>query len=346
MARAYGRRAIKSSSTCCEKSKRFAVVSVEVVIDAWNRFFHEPNSPITIGVFRVLWGLLMMFNALLLWRRATLYFGPRGLLPTDRYHIGFGRGRLTLFHLLPDTNGSVHLVFFLHVAAVGLMTIGLATRVSTLMTWLTLISIHHRNPMLFNSGDSLVRLLTFLLIFSRAGQACSLDALIATDGKSFLGTGSLSSPWCERLMQIQVAIVYLRTVLWKLRGKPWRDGTAAYYPLQLRSYIRVPMPKVMQMPWCIRLATWGTLVIETAIALLIWFKELRYPVLILGITLHLMLDLLINVQLFGWIMMVSLVLFIPPEHMEWLLTWQKNATVLSTLWTESPWCMRLGKWEA
>lgn len=240
-------------------------------------------------------------------------------MPIRRYDHVFGRRRLNLLRLLPESNASVYLIFVIHILASLLLTVGLATRVSAGIAFLTLTTIHHRNDAVFHSGDTLMRLMTFLLIFSRAGQAYSLDCYLASGGQSIAGTGELSSPWCQRLMQLQLAIVYVRAVYWKLRGKAWLDGTAAYYPLHVRSYTRCPLPKILQNRICLCIATWGTIVIEAALGLLIWFKEFRYPVLIGGVVLHLGLDCLLNIQLFGWIMMSCLILFVPSTDMEWFL---------------------------
>ena len=70
---------------------------------------------------------------------------------------------------------------------------------------------------------------------------------------------------------------------------------------------------------CIYIATWTTLAIESALGVLVWFKELRYPTLIAGVCLHLGLEYALNIQLFGWIMMTSFVIFIPPPDMEWVI---------------------------
>jgi len=120
-------------------------------------------------------------------------------------------------------------------------------------------------------------------------------------------------------MQIQVSIVYLRTVYWKLRGTLWRNGTAAWYPLWVDAYVRIRPPRWMLKPTMIRIATWGTLVEELALGTGLWIREWRYPMLITGVLLHLMFDIVLNLQLFSWIMVCSLMLFVWPQDSEWML---------------------------
>jgi hypothetical protein len=121
-------------------------------------------------------------------------------------------------------------------------------------------------------------------------------------------------------MQVQVAIVYLRTTYWKLRGKTWRDATAAYYPTQLVYYQRFVLPRWALNPVAIRLATWGTLAVEAALGTLVWVPGFRYPVLVAGAAFHLLLEFLLNLQLFGFVMLASLTLFIYPDDAQRWLT--------------------------
>lgn len=153
-----------------------------------------------------------------------------------------------------------------------------------------------------------MRILTFLMIFSRAGHAFSLDEWLAGGSRSTV----LSSPWCERLMQLQVSILYLRAAHWKLTGKTWIDGTAAYYPTQIAAFQRWPLPRTLQKLPFVRCATWGTILIQISLGVGVWFEEMRIPVLLAGICLHLSFELLLNLQLFGLIMLSTYTLFLNP----------------------------------
>jgi hypothetical protein len=48
----------------------------------------------------------------------------------------------------------------------------------------------------------------------------------------------------------------------------------------------------------------------------VWVPALRYPVLLAGVTLHLLMEVFMNLQLFGVIMIVCLALFIEPHDLE------------------------------
>ena len=292
---------------------------LRAIADAWQAFFHAPEPASPAGVFRLLFGLVMVANTLLLFGDARRLLGPAGMLGGEHYRQTYGRSRFTLYALLPQTDAAVYAVLGVQLVAAVCLAAGLWTRLSAAVTFLTLVSYSNRNPAMTYGGDTVARLLAFLLIFSQAGKAVSVDALLAgAAGPQPAGEG-LYSPWCLRLMQVQVAIVYLRTTYWKLRGKTWRDGTAAYYPTQLVYYRRFVLPRWALNPVAIRVATWGTLVVEAALGTLVWVPGFRYTVLVAGAAFHLLLEFLLNLQLFGFVMLASLTLFIDPDDAQrWL----------------------------
>ena len=99
-----------------------------------------------------------------------------------------------------------------------------------------------------------MRMMSFLLIFSPAGDAWSLDAMLA--GAS---APAASSPWVLRLLQLQI-----RSCTSSRSSRSWkarRGGRAL--PVDrvsmVSDYRRRPVPAAMRTLWWSRLATWGTL---------------------------------------------------------------------------------------
>lgn len=284
--------------------------------DLWNGFFHHPEAATTIAVFRILLAALLIVDGLILAKDAKRFYGPRGIFSIDHHRAAIGKRRFSLFNYLPPRHSSTYLVFALHFLAATSLLVGFRSRTSAALVFATLISIHHRNPFVIHSGDCLLRILTFLLCFSHAGDALSLDYVLAHGGTEGIVRGVQGSPWCLRLMQLQISIVYLRSVSWKLQGTRWRDGTAAYYPPHVPNFTRLPLPRWASSLAVVRGATWGTLFVELALGTWVWLEDLRYPVLAAGVGFHLLLELLINLQLFGWTMISSLVLFVDAGDLE------------------------------
>ncbi len=284
------------------------MITLAQLAAAWHGFFHDPISPASVSAFRVLLGLALLANGLLLLPDLRLFFGPDGVLPLGAVRRAYGASRFNLFYYLPDDLRSVKAVFAAHLLAAALLTAGLFTPAAAALAFVTLASINHRNMALCYGADNILRLMCFLTIFSQAGAMFSVDALL------WPGHGG-GSPWAQRLMQLQVALVYARTVEAKLRGKTWWRGTASYFPTHVRNYARRPLPMALERPWFFKATTWGTLAIESLIAGGVWLREVRYPLLVAGALFHLGLELTMNVQLFGAVMVSCLVLFVEPTDL-------------------------------
>jgi hypothetical protein len=139
-----------------------------------------PKPPVpTAGASHLLFGLVMVANTLLLFGDARRLLGPDGMLGAGHHRQKYGRSRFTLYALLPQTAASVHAVLGVQFVAAVCLAAGLWTRLSAAVTFLTLVSYSNRNPAMTHGGDTVARLLAFLLIFSQAGKALSVDALLA-----------------------------------------------------------------------------------------------------------------------------------------------------------------------
>jgi len=285
-------------------------------LEAWNAFFHAREPATTIALFRVLFGILLLANALLFVRQARLWIGERGVLPRQRYREAFGHSRFTLLSYLPGSDVWGFVILGLHILAAASLVLGFATRCSAAVAFITLTSIQQRNPLVLYGADHVLRLMSFLLIFSRAGEVWSVDQwLIARAGLQ----AQEATAWCSRLMQLQVSIVYFKAFVAKLSGETWRDGSAVYYAVEAAGFRRARLPCFARSWSWSRLATWWTLTVELALGSLVWVRELRYPCLLAGVTLHLLMEVFMNLQLFGVTMIVCLTLFIEPQGLDALL---------------------------
>jgi hypothetical protein len=192
------------------------------------------------------------------------------------------------------------------------LCLGFCSRLSALIVFLGLISLGHRNAAVCSSGDAILRIFTFLLIFSRAGNVLSLDCYLS--GSSLID--DVGAPWVQRLMQIQVAIIYFYSMIVKLNNSElWKNGTASYYVMQNRAHTANILPDFFLGQPFVQLATYGTLFVEFMISILIWIKEFRPYCIVAGLFLHMGLELCIRIQLFGYSMMVLLILFMDPEYL-------------------------------
>jgi hypothetical protein len=296
-------------------------MSVAALVRNWNRFLFEPKDPTPVSLFRILYGLLIIADLLLLHRSWLEFYGTHAWLSLTTMHKLEPGVRLNIFTLLPQNDIWIRALFWVFLGLAICLAAGLFTRTSSLLTFLCLTSIHQRNLYVLNAGDGFLRVAGFFLIFAPAGAALSLDRWLRMR-RGVEGTEvPLKAPWAQRLIQFQMALLYLTASWWKSLGPAWVDGTAVYYVFHLDQLRRFPVPALFQSPAFVKIESWFTLAIEFSLGTLVWFKELRYPVLVTGAVFHLLIDYALNIPLFEWTMISAYVLFIEPSDLKRIGRW-------------------------
>jgi len=302
-------------------------MSIFTILQAWDRFWFSEVSPLSVAVYRILLGFLTIGFVLLLIPDLFVWFGSQGMC-SNQAVADWNNGHavfLNLFSFCPDNDQflvAFHCVFFL--AAVALM-LGIHARWAATICYLCLTSLYHRNPFIFNAGDTYMRVSTFWLIFAASGNALALTGRKQrANAQGNFNNYKKVSIWPLRLLQIQLATVYWHTFFCKIVGGPWIDGTAVFTASRIEDLQRLPLPYVFEHAWTINFLTWSTLGIEGALFTLIWIKEFRYWVIAFAVIFHLTIEYHMNIPLFEWLMIVSYVLFIEPEHLAFALTWLRN----------------------
>lgn len=307
-------------------------MSIRTLAAAWNRVFFEPIAPTGIALFRIAFGLIVISNCALLAPDLMTWFGDRGVLPVAASRALAPGPRLSLFSVFTYSDFSVQALFALWVASAFFLTIGFYTRVSALIVFVSLVTFHHRNMLILNGADTIMRIIAFFLIFSQAGAALSLDRLLRRARAKECGPPQKSAPWAQRLIQLQLMSIYLMTFLWKAQGSMWIDGTATYYSSRLQEFWRYPVPYVFEHLWTIKLITWSTLALELALGTLVAIRELRYWLLLGGVLLHAGIDYSMNIPLFSPLMVAAYLTFIRPEDYARLFSFFRLRTCTPAGW--------------
>lgn len=275
----------------------------------WSRCFHEPTSCVPLGCFRIVLGLLILAHLALLLPDLEVWFGQDAVLSRETAKTVSGGRGWSLFDVLPSASAAGVVFWGCALGSAG-MVVGLFSRASAVLAFVTLVSLHHRNPLILNSGDAFLRLCCFFIMFSPLGAACSLDRLIAIARGKAGAAPPAAPPWAWRMIQFQLAFVYLHTFFWKVRGSDWLDGSALYYSSRLADFWRFPVPYVFEHLWTIKLLTWGTLAVELALGLFLWVREWRPWILLSGVLLHLGIGYSMNIPLFAPTMLSAYILFL------------------------------------
>lgn len=295
----------------------------------WNSFWFKPQSALPVSVFRIGFGTVMLFSLLVQFRRDyLLFFGANAVFPTSSIDLNeWNRGpAFDLLLLLPSEDG--FRIGFLYFSALMafFVTIGLATRFSSLMLFLCYLSLCNHFPIVLMGGDNFARIISLFLIFTPCGKRLSMDCLI-----NRASSVQLYAPWAQRVIQVQLCVIYLVNVIYKFAGEQWRDGSAVYYATRLLDYTRISIPPFIDLPAVSKMLTWSTLALETSFIFVFWIpnKRIRYAMLLSAFLFHLGLDVCFGLGPFEWFFITSLILFISAEDIEAFLS-QVRAKTLKT----------------
>lgn len=289
---------------------------------AWNEFWFKPGSPLPMALYRIMFGAIMLLHLALLAPDLNLWYGPNGVVSIETARQWPFDVLIDPLMMMPPTEQSLNTLIIVFAIAAFTLTFGLMTRLSAFIVFICLTSLHHRDWAVINSGDIFMRLAALYLSVSNAGRALSVDRLIEvwTCKEIVSGPSPPVTMWAHRLMQFQLCILYWQAFWTKVDGNTWVSGNALYYVTRLEDLRRFSMPPFTNNLLVLKLLTWFTLATEFALWTLIWIKECRYWVLLAGLSLHLGIDLFMNLPLFEYLMVTVYVLWIDPKDLVTVMT--------------------------
>jgi hypothetical protein len=276
------------------------------VITAWWAFWFQPTPAYTLGAVRIAFGAIVVAWTLSLLPDLDEFFTSDGIVPrqpASAYEWG-------VFEIWTGDRALIVGWSLLLVSAIA-MTVGWHSRLAALIVFVLIMSFEFRNPFIFNSGDNLIRIQALFLALSPCGAALSLDQRRA---KGCFWSAQTRAPWPIRLMQVQLTLVYLATFQTRMTGDTWPDGTALSYALRLEDMLIIPAPQwISTSAFLMNIATWGTLLLELLIGILVWNRRCRPWVLAAGLVLHSFILVTVAVGFFTPAMFVLYLAFVSPE---------------------------------
>ncbi|MET0698744.1 MAG: HTTM domain-containing protein [Mycobacterium sp.] len=276
---------------------------------SWHRFWFTVSPAYTLGLVRIVFGVLIIAWTLELKTNFYMRFGSQGVVP-----VTYDRSwSWSVFEYL-RSDDALLLGWVVLLAAATALTIGWQSRIAAIVVFVLIMSFERRNPWVFNAGDMLLRVESVMIMLAPCGAALSVDQWRRSG--SFFSSRDCKQ-WALRLMQVQVSIIYLSTVIAKLRGETWQNGTAVLYSLRQVDMLAIPTPEWLTSNLLIMNAVaWGTLIIECSIGVLIWNRRWRPWVLAAGVMLHLGISMTLEVGLFSFAVFVLYLSFVPNQRVK------------------------------
>ena len=294
---------------------------------AWESFWFTPADPRPLAAVRIVVGLTALIYLWSFSYDLARWFGPHGLVPEDTARlIARGPDERTLYRYsllsLARSPAELWVVHVASIAAAAALTIGLATRLSAVLTLACVLSYVHRAPVIGGLLEPVLSMFLFYLCFAPAGTSCSLDKLL---GMPAWLCGSdrpgVAAAICLRLMQIHLAALYAVMGASKLYGSAWWDGDAIWL-LVAQTHSR-PLDLTGLREWPYLLSGWAHLVAYTQLAFpaLVWSRLTRPIMLALATLTWLSLIPVTGQTLFCLFMVAASVVYLPG----WVWRWGGSA---------------------
>jgi len=268
--------------------------------ERYERFFFAPCDARLLAVLRIGFATLVLAYALAMLPSARMLWSEDGMLPLSAVPVAAGGFVPTLLSLLPSSDVWLWTGYALLVLHAGLLLLGYRSRLQLLGLLIWLVSLQNRNPLVLNGQDALLRLIGVFLLGAPLGACWSFDRLRESEK-------AVAPYWPIRLLQLQIAVVMLSAGIWKLRGDDWTSGNALYYVTRLEGFWgNLPLPhSFVHSRSLLRVLTFGTLVLELSVPILIWTRRLRRASLVTALLFHAGLGYAMNLFLFAPIMMLG-----------------------------------------
>jgi hypothetical protein len=270
----------------------------------------------SLAAFRVALGGVLLADLALRARDLGAHYTELGVLPRAAFAEHPVGWLVPWFSLHAHGPPAVQVALFVLAAlCAAALVLGFHARLAALASWLLLVSLQNRNPLVTYGGDVVLVLLLFWSCFLPLGARWSLDA--RRRGPSAAGA-CLS--FASAGLLIQIAALHFFSAFHK-RGPEWiPDGTAIFYALHVDKFVR-PLGEVLRPhEGLLQLLTWGSFGLEVVGPLLLFapwcFPALRLLAVAGFVAFHAGIGTTLDLVLFSWISALSMTAFLPSGFWE------------------------------
>ncbi len=264
----------------------------------------------SLAAFRIAAGLALLWDLVIRWGSLEAMYGDTGMFPREEI-ASLANTWNWSFHYLCGDAGCTGWLFLLSGLFALMVVAGFQTRLAIGASWLLLLSLHHRVPMILNGGDVLLRMLLFWAMFLPCGERWSADRVIS--GKRPPGDAVAGGPAAAAVL-LQMAIMYLFSAILKTNSD-WISGHALEGTLHHDLYATATGAAIRDNSGMLRIATWATLIIEYIAPFILFVPSRCWLVRMVTIAtlwaFHIVIGMLMEVGLFSVVSMTGLLLFIP-----------------------------------
>lgn len=275
-----------------------------------------------LALARIYAGTVLLIDLLLRARFLREFMSDEGFYPRKVLMESYRSFPLPTLHIANDTLLYQYSLIIFHMFAAVSLILGYRTRFSSFIAWFFLVSIHLRNSLVLNSGDTLFAALLFWGMFLPWGRVWSLDSRRGSPNfQPLAGRGRLYFSAATVGLVLQMVCLYLFAALHKIDPLWLSEGSAVYYSLSVEHHATSWAHYLLAYPWALRYATWGVLATEWSLAVLLLapWPALRGAVLVGAALMHLGFGAFLEIGIFRWAPLVGLLAMAPSGFLNSLI---------------------------
>jgi hypothetical protein len=270
------------------------------------KFFTQPLSAETLGLFRIAIGGFAMVQLLVLLPDWMWLYGPKGMLPwevsdalstSEMPSMTAILRALAPLHIKPAQ--VVYLVTTVYFLSLAGLIVGYKTRLMGAVAWLMHLVLNTTGHFTAYGVETFTHISLFYCMALPVGAGLSLDnKRKPANIPPYLVTLSI------RVIQLHLCIMYMASGLEKAMGAQWWNGEAVWIALQQDQFHQVDTGWMATVPLLPKILCWGTLLVEACYPLgMLWNKTKKFW--LVGIlSMHLFIALFLGLHLFGALMIL------------------------------------------
>ena len=280
----------------------------------WNRFFFHECSPLPMALVRIIVALVFLCQILLIRSEFDVWYGTDSetIVSMESARRCLPNSFCFSFLTITEPNAAILSGFQLLALCSGsFLLIGWHSRISALVCFLVMQSLLRRNPFVVGGETELLSQILFYLAMSNCGMLISFDRFLRLQKQRPLRGTAL--PWAQRLLQIQICIVYIQTFFSKITHAEWLNGSAVYRVLQTKELVNFPLPDFIRYNEGLgHFLTWSALGFEAILPIVLWITPLKHWAIVIAIFFHLIMEYCLNIPFFQFLMIAGLISFCDP----------------------------------
>ncbi len=175
--------------------------------------------------------------------------------------------------------------------------------ISDFILWLLIINISNKIYPTLTGGDYLLHQFLFFNCFLYHAVRCR-----SAINNNIKYIKTVLHNFASIAIIIQICLVYFLSAAAKLSSPQWMYGSAVATIMQIQHYSIYPLSSIKP-NFFTTLLNYTVLFYQLLFTLLIWFKKLKTPLLIIGILMHLYIAFIMGLMSFGCIMILGYVYF-------------------------------------